>query len=137
MAVWSRSKAMLTMSSPLGPDVLIPISLAAHEGISRLFAFNVNAVCQTGVINPDDLLFQPAALALQDNDGTVLRHFHGIVQQISAEGPVRGVTGASDFESYRIVLVPKLWFLDQTVDCRVYQKMSVATSSARCSAIWG
>lgn len=120
---WIRDKALMTMTSPLGGDTLIPISFSAQEAISQPFQFEVHAVCQTGKIKHDDLLYQPACVVVQAN-GTPVRYFHGIVRSISAEGPVRGQAGAADMEVYRLILVPKFWFLNQTVDCRVYEKKS-------------
>ncbi len=125
MATWARQTALMTMSSPLGDDQLIPISLVANEQISQPFTFDVHAVCQQGVVDANTLLNQPCCITLQ-NAGTPVRYFHGIVQAISAEGAVRGQAGVDQFQTYHLVLVPKLWFLNQTVDCRVYQKKSAA-----------
>ena len=55
------------------------------------------------------------------DDGT--RHFHGIVQSVQRRGQVRGRRGGEQ-QAYSIVLVPRLWFLSQTADCRVYQKLT-------------
>lgn len=123
MADWSRDNAMLCMSSPLGDDTLIPISLSAQEAISQPFQFEIEAVCQQGVIKPNDLLYQPVCLTLQ-SDGEPVRYFHGIVRSVTDQGAVRGASTAEDYELYRIVAVPRLWFLSQTTDCRVYQNMS-------------
>lgn len=124
MATWSRDKALLSMTSPLGEDVLIPISLSAHEFISQPFLFDVNAISQQGRIDADSILYQPACVILQA-EGEPIRHFHGIVRSITAEGSTRGETDAGDYEKYHLTLVPRLWFLSQTVDCRVYQKLTV------------
>ena len=54
-----------------------------------------------------------------------MRYFHGIVHSVSAEGSVRGSAGVPrSQEIYMHRLVPRLWFLGQTIDCRVYQNMS-------------
>ena len=110
----------MTMSSPLGDDQLIPISLSANEQISQTFTFDIRAVSQKGVIDPDTLLYQPCCITLQADEKPV-RYFHGIAQSISAEGAVQG-QDATDYHIYHITLVPRLWFLNQTVDCRVYQE---------------
>ncbi len=123
MPAWTRDSAMLTMTSPLGADALVPIALSAQEAISQPFHFTVQAVCQSGVIDPDQLLNQAACVTLQSS-GTPVRYFHGIVRSVTAEGAVRGTAGGDEYQLYRLVLVPRLWFLQQTVDCRVYQKMS-------------
>ncbi|HUB15619.1 MAG TPA: type VI secretion system tip protein TssI/VgrG, partial [Acetobacteraceae bacterium] len=120
---WSRANALMTMSSPLGTDVLIPISLAATEAISQPFQFDVTAVSQSGVVDPNSLLNQPACITLQVA-GTPVRYFHGIVQSLSAEGTIRSDADAASFQVYHLRLVPTLWFLTQTTDCRVYEQMS-------------
>ncbi len=111
------------MTSPLGPDVLIPTRLSGPEGISQTFAFDVQVVSQNGAIDPNKLLNQAACVTLQST-GVPIRSFHGIVQTISSNGTVRGQAN-DEYYAYRLVLVPRLWFLNQTVDCRVYQELSV------------
>lgn len=113
------------MTSPLGPDVLIPISLSAHEAVSQPFQFDVEAVCQQGTIDPNKLLNNPACVTLQAQ-GSPIRYFHGIVQSVSAGAPIRGQAAADAHTMYRIVLVPRLWFMSQTVDCRVFETKSAA-----------
>ncbi|HUN44761.1 MAG TPA: type VI secretion system tip protein TssI/VgrG [Acetobacteraceae bacterium] len=123
MPTWSRANALLTMTSTLGADVLIPIGLSAHEAISQPFQFDVTAVCQSGVIDPNQLLNNAACVTLQVA-GSPVRYFHGVVQSVSAEGSNRSDTAADAFQLYRLRLVPTLWFLSQTTDCRVYEQMS-------------
>jgi type VI secretion system secreted protein VgrG len=115
------------MTSPLGADALIPISLSAHEAISQPFLFEVQAISQHGIIKPDDLLYQPVCVTLhaQHGDEDVIRHFHGIVQSLVAEGKAAHER-ETDLQAYRLTLVPKFWFLSQTVDCRVFENMTTA-----------
>ena len=124
MAVWSRAKAMLTMTSTLGTDALIPTRLTAQEGISQPFLFDVQVISQQGPVEPDKLLNQAVCVTLQ-SDGKPLRHFHGIVQTVASEGTLRG-KGDGENSVYRLVVVPRFWFLSQTVDCRVYQQKTTA-----------
>src|SRR5579859_1216353 len=123
MATWSRDTSLLTMTSPLGPDALIPYEFSAREAISEPFLFEIRAFSQQGIFDPDKLLFQPVCLKVQHQAGAgVVRCFHGIAQSVSAEGGSTEIRGATDLHAYRISVVPKLWFLSQTVDCRVLQK---------------
>jgi type VI secretion system secreted protein VgrG len=124
MPAWSRANASMAMTSPLGDDVLIPISLSAQESISQPFQFEVVTVCQNGVIDPNSLLNNPVCVILQDETGSPIRYFHGIVRTVTDEGPVRSDTDVAAFELYRLILVPRLWFLCQTTDTRVREMMS-------------
>lgn len=108
------------MTSPLAADALIPISLSAQEAIGQTFYFEVQVVSQNGSIDPDQLLDKPVCVTLQST-GVPLRNFHGIVQTVSSHGTIRGQASDS-YYVYRLVLVPRLWFLGQTVDCRVFQQ---------------
>jgi type VI secretion system secreted protein VgrG len=123
MPTWTRAKAAMTMTSPLGPDVLIPTSLSGQETVSQTFAYDVKVVSQNGAIDPNKLLNQPACVTLQSN-GVPIRTFHGIVQSVSSQGITRGQAN-DEYYAYRLVLVPRLWFLSQTVDCRVFQELAV------------
>ena len=123
MPTWSRANALMTMTSPLGADVLIPIALTAHEAISQPFQFDVTAVSQSGIVDPNQLLNNACCVTLQVA-GTPVRYFHGIVQGLSAEGSIRSDTAADAYQVYRLRLVPRLWFLGQTTDCRVYETKS-------------
>ncbi len=125
MPTWTRANALLTMTSPLGADVLIPIGLSAYEAISTPFQFVVEAVNQQGTVDPDDLLNKPACVTLQAA-GEPVRHFHGIIQSVTAGNPVRGQSLADSYTVYQLTLVPRLWFMSQTMDCRVYEQKSAA-----------
>jgi type VI secretion system secreted protein VgrG len=127
MAAWVRDNAMMSMTSPLGPDALIPTKVVAEEAISEPFRVDVTAVSQVGIFDPDKLLNMAVCLTLQDTSGTSatpVRYFHGIVQQVRPEGIVRGATAIDEFQLYALTVVPRLWFLGQTQDCRVYQDKS-------------
>ncbi|HVC60420.1 MAG TPA: type VI secretion system tip protein TssI/VgrG [Acetobacteraceae bacterium] len=120
---WSRANGLMAMTSPLGGDVLIPISLSAQEAISQPFQFDVVAVCQSGTIDPNALLNNPACVILQEA-GAPVRYFHGIVSSVSAEGTLRSDTGTDVYQLYHLILVPRLWFLSKTADCRIHEQMS-------------
>lgn len=114
----SRDEAFLSLSSPLGQDGLLPTALRGQEGISQLFHFTVDALSGRETIRPDELLAMPVCVHLRHR-GQAVRHVHGVVQSFSATGPAtRGFWG------YRLGIVPKLWFLGQTEDCRVFQQKS-------------
>lgn len=125
MPTWSRDTALLTMTSPLGADALIPYEFSAREAISAPFLFEIRAFSQQGIFDPDSLLYQAVCVKVQQQGGAgVVRYFHGIAQSVSAEGGLTQIRGGSDLHAYRITVVPKLWFLSQTVDCRVFQEMT-------------
>jgi type VI secretion system secreted protein VgrG len=129
MAAWVRDSATMSMTSPLGADALIPTKIVAREAISEPFRFDITAVSQNGVFDPDKLLNMAVCVTLRNitavgGAATPVRYFHGIVQHVQAEGIIRGATKIDEFQLYALTVVPRLWFLGQTLDCRVYQNKS-------------
>ena len=124
MAEWVRDKALMSMNTTLGADALIPTYMLADEGISHTFEYTIHAISQKGAIKPDDILNQPASVTLRDGAAPV-RHFHGIVREIRRLGVIRGQNKTDQHHNYELIVVPRLWFLDQTQDARVYQNKSV------------
>ncbi len=124
MADWVRDKALLSMTSPLAADALIPTHMIATEEISHPFNYEIAAVSQVGIIPKDDLLNKPVCVILRGDTGPA-RYFHGIVHGLTPNGVVRGKNTGEEFQNYSLTVVPRLWTLRQTLDCRVYQNKSV------------
>jgi type VI secretion system secreted protein VgrG len=110
-----RTNALLSMTSPLGPHVLVPASMELEEALSEPFLCIVNAASSRDQIDPDDLLHQPVCLTVTLS-GCSPRHIHGLVRRFAATS----LTGRSMF-GYHIEIVPALWFLTQTQDCRIFE----------------
>ena len=116
---------LLLLTSPLGDDrlpvqqgTLHAISLTATEQLSAPFEIEVVAVSTRRAVNPDELLYQPVAVTVRRKDG-IDRLFHGIVRRVDAVG----LEHRSRWQ-YRLEIVPRLWFLSQTVDCRIFQQQT-------------
>lgn len=112
----SSSKRLLSMTSPLGPDVLVPVGLELEEGLSQPFVGVAELISTRESIDPDGLLHQLVCVSINLRSG-ISRQVHGLVRHFAATGPMklRGVFG------YRAEIVPRLWFLSQTEDCRVFE----------------
>ncbi len=124
MAV-AQNPPLLLLSSPLGDDMLPfqqgtlhAIGLEAREQLSRPFEIVLTAVSTIRAIDPNELLYQPVAVTMRRING-LDRVFHGIVRRMDAVGlPQRNRW------QYRLEVVPRLWFLAQTMDCRIFQQKS-------------
>jgi type VI secretion system secreted protein VgrG len=114
------NQRLLSLQTALGQDVLQPVSFHAEEAINAPFLVTVETVCDQPSIDPDEVLYHPACLKVQYGPGDP-RILHGIVRAFSASGePVRGQY------SYTLTIVPKLWFMGQTIDCRIFANKSIA-----------
>jgi type VI secretion system secreted protein VgrG len=106
-------------ASLLGDDDLLLTGLRGREGISQLFAFELDLLATNDKpIDFADVLGRPAAVAM-DVEKSETRFFHGIVNRVGQ--------GARDnnFVSYRLEVVPPLWLLTRRVQSRIFQHQSV------------
>jgi type VI secretion system secreted protein VgrG len=107
----------------LGPDDLLLSELKGQESISALFSFTLQCVSEVPAkIKLDDMLNKKASIRVRLNDGSD-RYIHGIVFRASCDG--REVGGDNRFTNYTVEVVPWLWLLTRTVDCRIFQNKSV------------
>ncbi|WP_158093370.1 type VI secretion system Vgr family protein [Acetobacter sp. DsW_063] len=115
--------SLLLMKSPMGDDTqpfeegtLHAVGLRAHERLSAPYVMSIEAVCTERGLDADAFLGQPVSITVRRKNG-IDRFFHGVVRQFVALGiEQRGRW------HYRIEAVPSLWFLSQSVDCRIFQK---------------
>ena len=92
-------------------------ALHGEEGMSRLFQFELELVSEDPEIDFASVVNQPAVITVEGQDET--RHIHGIVQRFE-----QGEQG-DRFTHYHAWLVPKLWWLGNRQDCRIFQDENV------------
>jgi len=107
--------SVITPIDGKGPFGLV--SLEGKEGLSRLFRFRLELVSANLAVAPNDLVGKGITFSIASGHGGD-RYFHGIVERL-------GVGGLLDkARSYTFELVPWLWFLTRTANCRIYQNLS-------------
>jgi type VI secretion system secreted protein VgrG len=119
MANYVQADRDLTVSTPLGDDVLLLRGFTGRESISRPFHFKLDLAAINDTVVPfENLLGQrvTAHLGLADDEK---RHFSGTCNRVS-EGH-RDAT----FTYYQIEIVPQFWLLKLKSQSRIFQQMSV------------
>lgn len=113
---------LLLLTSPFGDDTLPvqqgtlhAIGLEAFERLGQPFEIGVDVVSTRQGLSPASLLNQPVAVTVRRKDG-IDRVFNGIVRQVESVG-----TEQRGRWHYHLELVPRLWFLSQSADCRIFQ----------------
>jgi len=104
----------LRIDTPLGPDALLLRSFSGQEGVSQLFRFQLELLSEDDEISFDDIVGQNVTVHIETVDGE--RGINGFISRFSQ--------GSRDerFTYYRAEMVPWLWFLTRTADCRIFQK---------------
>lgn len=106
----------LTVTSPLGADVLLIAGLGGNEGLSQLFDFQLDLLSTNQSITPDQLLGKSVTVKVGRAGGDP-RCFNGIVRQFSPGG-----SGVRGMRAYSAHIVPTLWLLTQTADHKIFQE---------------
>src|SRR6188474_3397732 len=81
----SQAKRSLTVTTPLGGDVLVPVSLTGEEVVSRPFLFTVDFVSTNSSVAAASLLGKPITLHIPLAAGGA-RPIHGLVRRFSSAG---------------------------------------------------
>jgi type VI secretion system secreted protein VgrG len=120
MCAFGQTNRLLTFTSPLGADVLLPERIRGFEGISELFRYEVDllAVAETAV-DPKDIVGKKACVQMQVSSVGARRSFHGFVAALELNG------GDREFHNFRAVIVPSIWPLTLNRDTRVFQNKTV------------
>jgi type VI secretion system secreted protein VgrG len=120
MSAFKQDDRILTFSSPLGKDVLLPEHLAGMEGISELFFYQLDVLATTDTkVDPKKIVGQKVTVAMQATDSGTKRHVNGFVSGFEING------GDEEFNNYRVYIVPNLWVLTLNKNTRVFQDMTV------------
>lgn len=119
MATFTGEKRTLLMTTPLGQDALLLTSFSGTEEISRLFTYQLEMLSENDAIDPRDIVGKSVSWGVQHFDKEP-RYFNGVVSRFVASSLVN-----RDLRAYRAVVVPWLWFLTRTTNCRIFQKKSV------------
>lgn len=108
----------LGIQTPLGEDALLLRSFRGEESLSRLFEFDLHLASENPSISYDDVVGQNVTISVTLADGSE-RYWNGWISRFVQ------MQRDSVAAAYRATMVPWLWFLGQTTDCRIFQNKSV------------
>lgn len=116
--VLSQAKRLIAIDSPLGPDVLLLRGFSGTEAVSRLFNFDLDLLSTDADIKFEDIIGKRVTIrvALREDKE---RFFNGFINRFMQTGSDK------DLVNYRATMVPWLWFLTRTADCRIFQNKTV------------
>src|SRR5215208_4673170 len=115
----TQANRFIGLDTPLGGDVLAVRSASYTEQISRLFQIELDIVSsEEKAASFEDIIGQSVTLRMNAAKDQK-RYFNGIVS--------RFVQTKNDGNNahYRATVVPWLWLLTRSSDCRIFQKMSI------------
>jgi type VI secretion system secreted protein VgrG len=108
----------MAMNSPLGADALLVRDFHMREQLGRMFQIDLDLLSEKMTLEFDKAVGHNATVRVELPHGKT-RYFNGFISRFAHTG-MHG-----RFASYRATLVPWLWFLTRTADCRIFQEMKV------------
>jgi type VI secretion system secreted protein VgrG len=116
---FEQANRLIAVDTPLGADRLTLRSFTGTEAISQLFRFQLEMTSDDPEINFDQIVGQQVTVRVTLADGSSKRYFNGHVSRFTQ------LPGEERLAHYQAVVVPWLWFLTRTADCRIFQEKTV------------
>lgn len=114
----TQANRHISVTTPLGKDVLLLAGFTGHEGVSQLFSFQLDLLSEVNpTVDFNDIVGKNVTVTVKHAGGE--RCINGIVRRFS-QGP-----SDPSMTVYRAEIVPWLWLLTQTADCRIFQNKTV------------
>jgi type VI secretion system secreted protein VgrG len=118
MTITQQSRAM-GVNTVLGEDELVLISMSGSEALGRMPKYELILGSESFDIELEQVVGQRIAVWIElEND--VRRYFNGVVSEFQYEGQ-----GQDQMARYHAVMVPWLWLLTRTSDCRIFQDKTI------------
>ena len=119
MIPYSQINRLISVTTPLGPDVVLLSGLRGREAISELFRFELDLLIPRPLLIPyDKLLGECVGVRLALPNGS-RRQFHGMISQLTEQRQ------DDTFTHYQAQLVPKTWLTLRRRGSRIFQQKSV------------
>jgi type VI secretion system secreted protein VgrG len=111
---FKQDNAYLSISTPLGADVLLLQAFHGEESVCGLFAFELEMSSSNASVDFSALIGKSGTITVTLSGGEK-RHINGVFTRLTQTGSAGG------FATYRATLSPWLWWLTLTTDSRIFQ----------------
>jgi type VI secretion system secreted protein VgrG len=115
MPEYTQQTRLLVVNTTLGGNELMLESFSGTEAVSSLFHFELSLLSENRSIVFDDIVGKPISVGVNMFGEGKLRWFHGVVCRFTQ------VPSFARLGRYRAHVVPAIWYLSRTADCRIYQ----------------
>ncbi|HEY8258953.1 MAG TPA: type VI secretion system Vgr family protein, partial [Gemmatimonadales bacterium] len=117
MAKYSQANRPILVETALPPDELLLEGISGSEAVSSPFGYTLDLLSENASVAANDVLRTPVCVTIKTAQGE--RFIHGVVRSFTQLGR------SDELTSYRAEVVPWLWFLSLSTDCKIFQNLSV------------
>ena len=118
MTKYSQAGRPLRVDTKLGTDKLLLGAFSGEEAVSEPFHFVLELFSEDPAVDGAQLLRTPVSVTIELPAGGQ-RLIHGLVSRFTQ------LNRLGELTVYRAEVVPWLWFLSLSKDCRIFQNLSV------------
>ena len=115
----TQDRQLISLNTPLGNNKLVLMRMEGQEALSSPFHFSLETFSEDININERSLMGKAISFKIQESDHPP-RFFHGYVKDF-----VKKQNKFTHVKEYRLEVVPWLWFLTLSQDCRIFQNKTV------------
>jgi type VI secretion system secreted protein VgrG len=115
---FDQKNRIASVNTPFGEGVVGLLSLEGTETLGRLPSFELELISEKKSLDPKQILGQPVGVTLNLGNGKQ-RYFHGHAVQFGRAMVL------NRYFAYEVTVVPWLWFLTRTTNCRIFQNKTV------------
>ena len=120
MSLYTHTTRLLSLTTPLGKDMLLVDGFTGREAISSLTELSLDLLSSPDTpVSAPSLIGKRVTLGISINVAGDQRYFNGIVRSLAL------VAGDTEFLVYRAEVVPSLWLLTLNTQTRVFQGKTV------------
>jgi len=119
MGKYSQANRPMRVETSLGADALLLNGLAGDEAVSQPFEFTLDLLSEDASVDAKKLLRSPVVVTLTMGGGSD-RVMHGLIRRFVQLGRTD-----NQLTAYRAEVVPWLWFLTLSSECKIFQNLSV------------
>ncbi|MGL4555629.1 MAG: type VI secretion system Vgr family protein [Gemmataceae bacterium] len=126
MPVYKQDGRLMSLSTPLGADVLLLETFAGTEALSAPFAYDLGVLTESPAgWKFEDLLGQPVTVTMTLPADGAARYFNGVVAEVGQGELVSGVRTGVMLHRFTLRVVPKFWLLGLKRNSRIFQQLTV------------
>jgi len=114
----TQSNRQISLSTPLGEDVLLLKSFDYQDELCRPFRMEMELQSTQDDINFDDIVGQKVTVTI-NLPNYQKRYINGYIAQFRQVGFT--ASSEQNLTDYRAVMVPWLWMLSRSSNCRIFQ----------------
>jgi type VI secretion system secreted protein VgrG len=129
---YTQANRLIAVTTPLGEDALMLKGFQMRDEVGRPFVCELELRSADHTIKFDKIIGQNVTIRVQQTNGQT-RYINGYVSRFSQEGAV----SEGRINRYRATVVPWLWFLTRTADCRIFQNLSIPDVIRKIFNIFG